>query len=163
ARRAVQRAVADLGEAPAPGALESALARALGDPELRIVYPVGDREVDADGRVVKRAPATTRTRLVRGGRTVVIVEHAGPVAALERLRELAHGIFPAVLAEAGLPAALESLADAAPLPVRIVATADERYPAAVESAAYVAVLHAVEDAAGRDAEHVWVTLARRDG
>jgi hypothetical protein len=35
-RRSVARIVAELGEAPPPGSLESALARAIGDPELRI-------------------------------------------------------------------------------------------------------------------------------
>ena len=37
-RRFVARIVADLGEAPSPGSLESALAKAIGDPELRIAY-----------------------------------------------------------------------------------------------------------------------------
>ena len=40
-------------------------------------------------------------------------------AALEDLRELARGIHPAVLTDRGLPAALESLADRAPLPVEV--------------------------------------------
>ena len=44
--------------------------------------------------------------------------------ALEELRELAHGIYPAVLAEAGLAVALATLADEAPLPVD--ARRDER-------------------------------------
>ena len=41
-RRSVARIVASLGEAPAPGPLESALARALGDPELHIAYSLPD-------------------------------------------------------------------------------------------------------------------------
>src|SRR6202012_5005719 len=50
-RRRVARIVASLGAAPAPGSLESALARALGDPELRVAYWVPDvqRYVDAQG------------------------------------------------------------------------------------------------------------------
>jgi signal transduction histidine kinase len=56
-------------------------------------------------------------------------------AALDELRELAHGIYPAILTEAGLAPALATLADAAPLPVEIVAATDARYPAAVETAA----------------------------
>jgi signal transduction histidine kinase len=39
--------------------------------------------------------------------------------ALAELRDLAHGAYPAILAEAGLPAALESLADHSQLPVRL--------------------------------------------
>ena len=40
-------------------------------------------------------------------------------AALEELRELAHGIYPAILTEAGLGPALATLADDAPLPVEL--------------------------------------------
>ena len=46
-------------------------------------------------------------------------------AALDELRALAHGIYPAILAEAGLAAALATLADAAPLPVQIRDAAEE--------------------------------------
>jgi hypothetical protein len=45
------------------------------------------------------------------------------------LRELAHGIYPAVLGEAGVAAALATLADTAPLPVQIRRADDRRYPA----------------------------------
>ncbi len=59
-------------------------------------------------------------------------------AALEELRELAHGIYPVILTEAGLGPALETLADGAPLPVEVGKLPGERFPAAVERAAYVA-------------------------
>jgi len=39
--------------------------------------------------------------------------------ALEELRELARGIHPAVLTDRGLEAALEALAERAPLPVSL--------------------------------------------
>jgi signal transduction histidine kinase len=83
-------------------------------------------------------------------------------AALEDLRDLAHGIYPAILTEAGLTAALTTLADAAPLPVEIHDTAQARYPAAVETAAYLLVVEALDDAAGRGASHVAVS-AMQDG
>jgi signal transduction histidine kinase len=83
-------------------------------------------------------------------------------AALAKLRELAHGIYPAILAEAGLAAALATLADAAPLPVEIRDAAQGRYPAAVETAAYLLVAEALQDAAGRGASHATVT-AMQDG
>ncbi len=67
--------------------------------------------------------------------------------ALQELRELAHGIYPAVLAEAGLAPALATLADTAPLPVQILRAGDRRYPAPVEAAAYFAVAEAIGDAA----------------
>jgi signal transduction histidine kinase len=84
-------------------------------------------------------------------------------AALDELRELAHGIYPAILAEAGLAPALATLTDAAPLPVEIVATPDARYPAAVETAAYLLVAEALDDAASRDASHTTVSLAQDGG
>ncbi|MCW6006757.1 hypothetical protein K1W54_19530 [Micromonospora sp. CPCC 205371] len=68
-------------------------------------------------------------------------------AALAELREIAHGIFPAILDEAGLGPALCGLADGAPVPLQVDAVPDARLPAAVERAAYVAVAEAV-DAAG---------------
>jgi signal transduction histidine kinase len=84
-------------------------------------------------------------------------------AALEELRELAHGIYPAILAEAGLTPALATLADAAPLPVEIRDAAEGRYPAVVETCAYLLVAEALEDAAGRDASHATVSVARDGG
>jgi len=83
-------------------------------------------------------------------------------AALGELRDLAHGIYPAILTEAGLTAALASLADAAPLPVEIGDAAQGRYSAAVETAAYLLVTEALVDAAGRDASHATVS-AMQDG
>ena len=79
--------------------------------------------------------------------------------ALEELRDLAHGIYPTILTEAGLGPALETLADDAPLPVEIAEVPDERFPEAVERAAYIAVSDVIEAA---DADYVSLT-ARRDG
>ena len=81
-------------------------------------------------------------------------------AALEELRELAHGIYPAILGEAGLTAALESLADDAPVPVEL-SLSGERYDAPVEAALYVAVREAVDDAARRGATWTRVALDGR--
>src|SRR5215470_10428601 len=55
-------------------------------------------------------------------------------AALADLRELAQGIFPAMLAEEGLATAVEALAEAVPL--AITALPGERFGASVEAAAY---------------------------
>lgn len=82
--------------------------------------------------------------------------------ALDELRDLAHGIYPAILGEAGLEPALEGLADTAPLAVELVATPSGRYPAATETAAYVTVAEAIDDAAGRDATFVRVAV-REEG
>jgi signal transduction histidine kinase len=85
-------------------------------------------------------------------------EHAQ--AALGELRELAHGIYPAVLTEAGLAPALATLADAAPLPVELRDPIQGRYPAAVETAAYLLVAEALDDAAGRGASHAAVRIVQ---
>jgi signal transduction histidine kinase len=80
--------------------------------------------------------------------------------ALEELRELAHGIYPAVLTEAGLSTALATLADEAPLPVELTATT-ERFEVPVEAALYVAVREAIDDAARRGATWVRVSVDGR--
>jgi len=64
------------------------------------------------------------------------------------LRELAHGIFPAVLADEGLAAAVEALAEEGRLPVSIRGLPEERFPPAVETAAYTVVVEASRIAAG---------------
>jgi hypothetical protein len=59
-RHAVSRLAAQLGEAPPPGSLRTALARAAGDPGLQVAYwlPATRRYVDAAGRPVHpRKPA----------------------------------------------------------------------------------------------------------
>jgi signal transduction histidine kinase len=83
-------------------------------------------------------------------------------AALGELRELAHGIYPAILAEAGLAPALATLADEAPLPVEFGEVPPERYPGPVETAAYLTISEAVDDAVGRGASFVSADL-RREG
>jgi signal transduction histidine kinase len=261
-RRSVARIVASLGEAPAPGSLQSALARAVGDPDLRIAYWLSDpdRYVDAAGRPVPEpaaAPGQALTALVREGRRIAVISHTAAFPELERelgaavrlglenerlqaeslsrleelrasrarivetgdaerrrlerdlhdgaqqrllalsydirlaragaeadgdartgallaeaigesqaalgeLRELAHGIYPAILAEAGLGPALATLADEAPLPIEIQEVAEGRYPAPVEMATYLLVVDALDDAAGRGASQAVVHLARDD-
>ena len=65
--------------------------------------------------------------------------------AVEELRELAHGIFPAVLADEGFAAAVEALTEDTRVLVHIEGLPEGRLPAAVETAAYTVV------AAGADA------------
>jgi signal transduction histidine kinase len=262
-RRAVARIATSLGQAPPPGSMQAALARAVGDPELQIAYWLPDSRgyVDASGRPVAElvaAPGRAVTALVRDGRRIAVVSHTAALpdlepelgaavrlalenerlqaealaqldqlrasrvrivetgdserrrlerdlhdgaqqrllalsydlrlaraqaqadgdshtgslltqatdraqAALGELRELAHGIYPAILTEAGLAAALVTLADAAPLPVEIHDEAEGRYPAAVETAAYLLVAEALDDAAGRDASYTTVSVVQDDG
>ncbi|HEV3001082.1 MAG TPA: sensor histidine kinase [Solirubrobacteraceae bacterium] len=85
-------------------------------------------------------------------------------AAVEDLRELARGIHPAVLTDRGLAAALESLADRAPLPVEVAAVPDGRLPGAVEAAAYFVVAESLTNVAKyARATHAEVRVARADG
>ena len=258
ARRRVSRLAADLGAAPPPGKLRSALVAALDDPTVEVIYwlPGSGQYVDAEGKP-RTPPAAGTTAITRAGRPLAVIIHEtatldgealeralGPAArlaienealraevlsqleqlrasrarivaaaddarrrlerdlhdgaqqrllavalevrlararadgelaarldrvghALERsfgeLRELAHGIFPAVLTEAGLDAALATLADSAPLAVELGEITQDRLPAAVEAGAYIAVDEAIRDAAARGAAVVDVSAGVEDG
>ena len=63
--------------------------------------------------------------------------------AIVELRELAHGIFPAVLADEGLAAAVEALAEDGRVPIRIRSLPEGRFALGVETAAYSVVAEAV--------------------
>src|SRR4051812_37846476 len=67
--------------------------------------------------------------------------------ALNELRELARGIHPAILTARGLAPAIGALADRVPLPVEVEVAVDERYPPAVEAAAYFLVAEALTNVA----------------
>ena len=64
-------------------------------------------------------------------------------ASLTELRDVAHGIYPAVLSGHGLAVALESLVARAAVPVQLNVDLDERPPEAVEVAAYYVVSEAL--------------------
>jgi signal transduction histidine kinase len=261
-RRSVERVIASLGEAPSPGSLQTALAEAVGDADLHIVYPRGGGGwVTAHGLPIAEptaAPNRILTHLKRGDSTVALVSHTDAVpdlerhlgpsfllglenerlqaevlarleelrasrarivetadlerrklerdlhdgaqqrllalsydlrlaqtaaeadgddvtasaltkaikqtrAALEELRELAHGIYPAVLTEAGLGPALATLADTAPLPVAVTGGDGARYPTTVENAAFFLAAEALSDAGRRGAAQADVRLDTRDG
>ena len=68
-------------------------------------------------------------------------------AALAELRELAAGIRPAILTDAGLGPALEALAERVAVPVTMRVDLDGRLPDAVEAAAYFAVCEALVNVA----------------
>lgn len=62
---------------------------------------------------------------------------------VDDLRELAHGIFPAVLADEGLAQAAEDFAEGADVPVRITTLDDVRLDPTAESAAYFAMAESI--------------------
>jgi signal transduction histidine kinase len=65
--------------------------------------------------------------------------------ALETLRDLARGIYPPLLADKGLAAALESQARKATLPVTVDADGVDRYPQDIEAAVYFCALEALQN------------------
>lgn len=70
---------------------------------------------------------------------------------LSELRDLAHGLYPAVLAGHGLAVALESAAAQATVPVRLVVALEARLPEPVEVAAYYVVCESLTNV-GRHAD-----------
>jgi signal transduction histidine kinase len=65
---------------------------------------------------------------------------------LDELRDLARGVHPAILVEAGLGSALRGLAQRSALPVRLHVHADGRLPAESEATAYYVVSEAFANA-----------------
>ena len=261
-RRSVAQIIATLGEAPPVGSLDIALARAVGDPSLRIFYwlPAAGRYVDAHGRRLpdpNTETSVTTTTLVRNGQPVAVIAHHGDPADIERglgsaarlaldnerlqaeararmdelvesrrriveagdarrrslerdlhdgaqqsllamsydltrartkanecggalselidsavidvreafheLRDLAHGIYPAALAAAGLCPAITALADTTAVLVDVDCTVTQRLSASTETAAYLVVANIVEAAVAQSASHVTVTVTATAG
>jgi signal transduction histidine kinase len=262
-RRQVAQLVVDLAASPRPGELSDALARVLGDPDARLLYPLDDgRLVDAAGREAEAEPdpepgGRIRTPLLRGQVAVALLEHrpglerdrsslrevaraaslgleserlhaeAGALVedlrrsrariveaddrerrTLERnlhdgaqqrlvavtmdvgvlaarlaasgdtqgqaamttlrrelesihaeLRELAHGVFPVILADEGLGPAVDGLREDEMVTLRVESMPDRRLPSIVETSAFLVIATA---ARGASAEVV-VDVGLRDG
>jgi signal transduction histidine kinase len=87
----------------------------------------------------------------------------GAREALEELRDLARGIYPPVLADRGVGAAVATLADRNPLQVDISVDLPERPPVAVETACYFVVAEALANATKHaEATQVEVKVHTRD-
>ena len=85
-------------------------------------------------------------------------------AALEDLRDLARGIYPPLLADKGLAAALEAQSRKAAVPTTVDADGVGRYPQEIESAVYFCVLEALNNVAKyAGATRATITLAQADG
>lgn len=76
--------------------------------------------------------------------------------AIDELRELAHGIYPAVLTDEGLAAAVEALAENSAIPVTIGDLPEQRFPDPVEAAGYFLVAEAAQLAARAGANGITV-------
>ncbi|MFL5736853.1 MAG: histidine kinase [Actinomycetota bacterium] len=84
--------------------------------------------------------------------------------ALEDLRDLARGIYPPLLADQGLAAALEAQARKSVTPASVSADGVGRYPQDVEAAVYFSVLEALQNVAKyARASNVEISLSAGDG
>jgi signal transduction histidine kinase len=86
-------------------------------------------------------------------------------AALDEVRALARGVYPAPLADRGLVEALRAAVTQCPLPVAVIAEHGRRYPPTIESASYFCCLEAMQNAAkhATGATRVTITVAEADG
>jgi signal transduction histidine kinase len=83
---------------------------------------------------------------------------------LEELRDLARGIYPPLLADRGLPEALEAQARKSPLPVAVESDGTGRYPPELEAAVYFSCLEALQNVAKyADSSSVRLRLQDREG
>jgi signal transduction histidine kinase len=95
-----------------------------------------------------------------------LIESASKEAkeALTELRELARGIHPAVLTEAGLAGAIQALVERSPVATTVIAVPGGRFPAAIEATAYFVVSEALTNVAKHAmADSATVTIGRRPG
>jgi signal transduction histidine kinase len=80
-------------------------------------------------------------------RALITQAHEGVKSAIGELRDLARGIYPAILTDRGLDAALSALAARAPVRVEVTVEITERPPPAVESIAYFVVAESLANMA----------------
>jgi signal transduction histidine kinase len=113
--------------------------------QLRLAEQLAGRDADKEREILHRLQSMT-------------------TEALEELRDLARGIYPPLLADKGLAAALEAHARRSPVAVTIDADGVGRYPQAVESALYFCSLEALNNVAKyAEATIVTIRLRRDDG
>jgi signal transduction histidine kinase len=89
---------------------------------------------------------------------------ADATGALENLRDLAHGIYPPMLADLGLAAALNAQAAKSTVPVTVQADGIGRYPQDTEAAVYFCCLEALQNIAKyARASQARISLRARNG
>jgi signal transduction histidine kinase len=83
---------------------------------------------------------------------------------IQELRELAHGIYPPLLADSGLGEALRAAGNRSPLPVSVATDGTGRYGPEIEAAVYFCCLEALQNAAKHaPGAHVEVRLWEESG
>ncbi len=125
-----------------------------------------------DGAQQQLVALSVKMRLARGlatrdgEKTAAMLEQMQEETqtALEDLRDLARGIYPPLLADKGLPAALDAQARKFPLPVEVTPDGVARYGPEVEAAIYFSILEALQNATKyAEATHVSVRLDDQGG
>ena len=125
-----------------------------------------------DGAQQQLVALAVRLRLARttaskdlAGADRMLEQLEGDVAdALENLRELARGVYPPLLADKGLAAAIEAQSRRSSVPVRVDADGIGRYPQELETAVYFCTLEALQNAAKyAGANEIVVCLLEEDG
>ena len=106
----------------------------------------------AEARLEEHPEAAELVREARGEASAAIAE----------LRDLARGIAPPVLADRGLPAAVEALAARSPVKATADAQVSRRPPPVVETAAYFVVAESLTNAAKHAGENTHAVVTIRD-
>ena len=81
---------------------------------------------------------------------------------LRDLRDLAHGIYPAILAESGLAAALRTLGGRSKVPVTLADRSAGRFIQSTEAAAYFTVTEAIRAVEVMGASRISISLENDD-
>jgi signal transduction histidine kinase len=114
--------------------------------------------------VKQRLAATLMTRDPAKAAAMMEELQADTTEALGNLRDLARGIYPPLLADQGLAAALDAQARKAAVPVTVEADGIGRYPQEAETAVYFCCLEALQNVAKyAHASHALVRLSAMDG
>jgi signal transduction histidine kinase len=125
-----------------------------------------------DGAQQQLVALSVKQRLLEGllerdpglAREMLSQIQADTVDALETLRDLARGIYPPLLADQGLAAALTSQARKSPVPVSVESDMVGRYTQELEAAVYFCALEALQNVAKyAHATGVTVRLGAPDG
>ena len=82
--------------------------------------------------------------------------------AIDELRDVAHGLYPPVLSDRGLVAALASAGRRAAAPLELKADGIGRHPAELESAVYYCCLEAIQNATKHGGPGVQISVALRE-
>jgi signal transduction histidine kinase len=114
--------------------------------------------------VKQRLAATLMKRDPAKAAAMIEELQADTTEALGNLRDLARGIYPPLLADQGLAAALDAQARKAAVPVTVEANGVGRYPQDAETAVYFCCLEALQNVAKyAHASHAVVRLSAPDG